>query len=381
MRRSIIALMTVGIVAAIIFTGCAQPAPAPEPTPKPTSALNPFGEDFAVKPDGTPYKFGSTYFFLGNDWMVNAHGLIGSLIERAGGEVLHFDPGCDVARQIGYVEDLIAVRHPDALLIHAVDEAMVAPVCDQAAAAGIAVFPWDFNVPTDTITSYVYHDFDGPAGSCVVGDYFVQVAEETDMTLNIYEVWGMRSSPSSVDRHVGFHRAVDGHPLIIVTESPDSQWSDEVAASLVMDAFTAQPELNALYVHGGGSSGAIEGLRGIGRLLPYGDPDHVIIATNDCDTRVVEAMDDGQLDAFGSHGPRDLVDITVQLAFTKVILGKSVPKDVAIPMTMVTPENIDTLMLFGSLAAWPRMPQGQWDLWPVLDASSIGIEIPTEAMK
>ena len=121
MRRSIIVLMTVIIVATIIFTGCTQSAPSPEPTPEPTSALNPFGEDFAVRPDGTPYKFGSTYFFLGNDWMVNADGLIQSLIKRAGGEVLPFDPGCDVARQIGYVEDLIAVRHPDAVLIHAVD--------------------------------------------------------------------------------------------------------------------------------------------------------------------------------------------------------------------------------------------------------------------
>jgi hypothetical protein len=96
---------------------------------------------------------------------------------------------------------------------------------------------------------------------------------------------------------------------------------------------------------------------------------------------VVQALDDGQLDAFGSHGPRDLVDITVQLAFTKVVLGKSVPSDVPIPMTMITAENIDTLKFFGDLAAWPRMPQGQWDLWPVLDASEIGIEIPTEAMK
>ena len=149
-----------------------------------------------------------------------------------------------------------------------------------------------------------------------------------------------------------------------------------------MDAFTAHPELNALYCHGGGGSGAIEGLKAIDRLLPPGDPNHVITAFNDCDTVTVETLDAGKLDAFGTHQSWDLCDTVVKLALTYVVLGKEVPGNIDIPMQLITVENIDTLegRVLGA-PVYPRMPTGKWDLWPVLDATGLGIETPTKAMR
>ena len=423
MKKIIIPLMTVAVVAALLL-GCMPGAPpvvpppvappvtpppvAPPVTPPPVAPpaapttaadipelndlvakgaidpnllLNPFGEDLAVKPDGTRYKFASTMAFEGCDWLVHAEGLIRSYITRAGGDYIKFDPNLDVQKQIGFIEDLIAVKHPDALIIHAVDEAMMGPSIDQLAATGCPIFAWDLQIHSENVTCFVQHDFDGEAGSCVLGEHFVKIAEETGKEINIYEVWGVRAQDTCLDRHEGFNRPLEGHPLITVTESPDCEWSDEIANRLVMDAFTAHPELNGLYVQGGGSTGAVQALRGIGRLLPFDDPNHVVFCNNDCDTAIVEGMLEGSIDALGSHGPYDLCGTSVVTALLYVCCGASVPEYKDIPMVLVTYEDVDARSLFRSAAAYPVMPAGQWDLWPVMDTSEIGIPFPTKELR
>jgi len=401
MKKSVILLMTIVIVASLAIVGCAKaPAPAePEYEPVMTEwglELNPY-EGLAVKPDGSPYFFAHAPFFLGVDFMVNAEGIMESLITRAGADYVTFDPGFDVESQIGYVEDLIAVKHPDAIIMSPVDEHMLAPVCEQAMAAGIDVYVWAFDLKTEVgkgTFCNVCRDWE-VGGSDMIGQYFVDYAESTGEHLNILELWGMRSQDLDQERHCGFRCPVDQCDLCTVIETPDCQWSDELAASLVTDAFTAHPELNALYAHGGGGSGAIEGLRAIGRLVPPGNPDHVITAFNDCDTLTVETLDAGNLDAFGTHQSWDLCDVVVKLAFTHTILGQPIPGKIDVPMKVITRDNIDTEE--GSVLGapvYPRMPVGQWDIWPVLDTSLgvspglvgpdgnyVEIETPTKALR
>jgi ABC-type sugar transport system substrate-binding protein len=226
--------------------------------------------------------------------------------------------------------------------------------------------------------SYIGRQWEGPGGSDVVGQYMVDFAERENKELHILQVWGLRSVEIEQEKYQGFRKPIDQCSLCTVIETIDCEFSDELAASIVMDAFSVHPELNALYVHGGGGTGAIEGLRSIGRLLPPDDPKHVLTALNDCDTVTVEALDEGKLDAFGTHGPWDLADVAVQVMLHHVVLGQPVPQEINIPMIIVTADNIDTARVLGGPAAYPRMPTAQWDLWPVLDASEFGIQIPNK---
>ena len=155
-------------------------------------------------------------------------------------------------------------------------------------------------------------------------------------------------------------------------------------------------QIEAVYVDGfRRPDEAIEGLKALGRLVPPGDPDHVITAFNDCDTLTVETLDAGNLDAFGTHQSWDLCDVVVKLAFTHTILGQPVPGKIDVPMKVITRDNIDTEegKVLGA-PVYPRMPVGQWDLWPVLDTSLgvspglvgpdgnyVEIETPTKALR
>ncbi len=414
MKKFIVPLVTVAVVASIMFAGCvpgaAPPVTPPPVTPPPVTPppvtpppeapeiplspsgtrvyssklanLNPFGENFAIKPDGTPYVFATTYIFVTVDpmakWVANIH----SLLKRGGAEYIDFDPNGDPQKQIAFVENLIAVRKPDALIMQSINEALLAPVTDQAAAAGIPTIAFDFDNYSENTVCTVYDHFRGDFGSNLLGEYFIELAERDNVHINVFEVWGDKSVDSSVARHEGFHSVVDARPdLITVMESGDLGWNSvELASTYVMDAFTAYPELNGTFQHGGGNAGSIEGLRAVDRLLPLGDPNHVYISTNDMDTSGVREMDNGFVDAFAQHGGWYVSDATVQVAFTHVVLGQPVPRYINLPLFVVTPDNIDTTYFFGALAAYPRMPLDP-DLWPVLDFSPIGIEIPTEDMK
>jgi len=420
MKKIFIPLMTVAVVAALLL-GCMPGAPpvtpppvtpppvtpppvTPPVTPPPAPAaplkagdipeleglcdpdllMNPFGEDFAVKPDGTPYEFAITFLFLGADPVVNYKGIMTSLIRRAGGEVTTFDAEFNAQKQTDYIDDLITVpgRMPDGLIVNAVNEQMLAPAVDRATAAGLPCFAYDIRIYSDNLVSLFWRDFTGVRcpGSDVMGEYFIKRAEEDNKHLYVYEVWGWKVMETAHQRHEGFHNAVDGHPLITVIESPDTQWSPEISANFIIDAFTTNPDLNAVYNHGSGLSGIPEGLRGIDRLLPYEDPDHVLVGTNDCDSRVVENMEKGYVDAFLTHGGWHLGDGAVKLMLTCIVCGKPVPKEVLCPTFLVTPENIDTEFFFGALS-YPKMPLNQWDIWPALDTTEIGIEAPTLALR
>jgi len=344
--------------------------------------LNRFGEDLAVKPDGTPYVIATTYIFVTVDPMANWVGNMHSLIKRAGADNIDFDPNGDPQKQIAFVEDLIAVRKPDALIMQPINEALLSPVTDKAAAAGIANYAFDFDNYSENTICTVWDYFTGDFGSNLLGEYFIELAEKNNEHIYVFEVWGDMAVDSSHQRHEGFHRVVDTRPdLITVMESGDGGWNSvEIASSYIMDAFTAHPELNGTFQHGGGNAGSIEGLRAIDRLLPIGDPDHVYISTNDADTSGVIEMDNGYVDAFAQHGGWFLSDALVQVVLTNLVLGQSVPRYINLPMFVVTPDNIDTTYFCGANPAYPRQSK-DYDEWPILDWSGIGIECPTSDMK
>jgi hypothetical protein len=213
---------------------------------------------------------------------------------------------------------------------------------------------------------------------------FVRIAQETGEHLYIADPWTSHSISTIQNRQEGFRTIVDQYPdLITVMEvGEDHMGADEATMRIVMDAFTAHPELNALFCDNGGGTGAINGLRALDLLIPYGEPGHVVTCFNDCDTVTTEAMDNGCLDAFSSHSFHDLNDVVVKMMFNHLILGKTVPKRIICPQILVTPETIDTAagMEWGVPAAWPRLPAGQYDLWPIMNTTdySQGLELLDE---
>ena len=387
--RYFISLLATGLVVAILATGCV-PGRAPTPEPEYVAVkdvpalqelvsrgamdgdmiLNPYDE-LAKKPDGTPMKFGVSVNHTYAEWCVCAYFLQQDLVARAGGEFNANDPGLDVNTQVAWLEDLIAAGDYSGTTLMAIDQNALAPATCAAEEAGLPVFNYDLEAFCDTKHTFVEHDFLSDFGVNLLAEWLIEEAERTGQHIKCYEVWGDMSNVSSQMRHTGFRAATDARPdVITVVESPDTGWNPEKTAEFVIDAFTADPEFNAIYVHGGGNPGAMAAVKTLNRFFPYGDPNHVYLVTVDMDISVAEGIRSGGIDTCLTHGSWDLVDCCVKNMFLNTILGETVAKNVIIPLQVVSADNIETVKVLGGPGAWPDMPQDDYSLWPVLDAEN-----------
>lgn len=398
-RRIVISVAIMSLVVTMICVGCAKPEPTAEPTEDPSLQaeyqelidqgivradllLNPYGSDFALKPDGTPYRFSALYMITSVDVAWNHCGVMESYIERAGAECTILDCNYDVEVQIGQIEDIIALDLADGIFLHATNEDMLVPAAEKAEAAGIPLIAFDTYLHSENVTSRVHHDYKGETASNLMAEYFLEKVRQEGKHLNIVLVWGPKSVEIIQDRANRFKETIEANPELatIVVETPETFCGNEDTCEYLLDAFTAYPELNTVYVTCGGETGTIEALRALDRLYPRDHPDHVLCALNDCDTIALEQMDAGYVDCFLANFAPHLADVPLKLMFHKVVLRQSVPQDVVLPMNMVTPKTSRDLV-YGVSVAYPRLPYEKWDLWPVLDTTEIGIETPTKEMR
>ena len=390
MKKIIIPLMTVAVVVGLVFAGCrpaAAPAPPVAPAAPETAADVPelaglcrpdlrmdFGEPFAFKPDGTPYRVACDYVNLRSEEMQNYEGVLRTNFTRAGMVYTMYDTQFDVGVETAYLEDLAAVRRPDILVNHTCSEWGTVPAIDRCAAAGIQIYSYDLPLFSDNVQSHVHHWHEGPLGSGINGEKFVEIVEETGQPLTILEVWCVRALLFSLQRHEGFYNAIK--PLIdtgqiTLIESIDNMGSEETAATIVIDNLTAHPEIDAIYMQCGGQAGVISGLRAMEKLKPIGDPEHIIVNTYEGATPVMAEMVKGNIDYVATHGPWDVCDLMVKVVLWDAVCGVDMPQDIVPPMYLNSPEVLTEFKYFGA-QYWTRMPPGKWDLWPILDMSTPG---------
>ena len=377
MKRFIVPLVAVAI-AAMLLAGCTKPAPTPAPAPTPTPApapvpaptptpapapapapaanlglqakdvpqlqpiiaegsldpnlyMNPWGKDFALKPDGNPYQVADADLFVYCDWCFNQVQLFDSLLSRAGAVHTLYDVNFNLDTQVSVIENVIATKSADAILVSPVNEYQIVPAVEKAANAGIQVYACIQPVYSDKVINFAGHDYADrnlPAGqgTDAIGKWYSDYANAINKPIHILELWGSRATESSNFRHEGFRKGIGDNPLITITESGDSNYDTTLLGQFTMDAFTADPTFNACFQQGGGTSGPIEALRSLGKLYPVGDPNHVIISTNECDTEILAAMDQGYVDAFCTNSPLPQANATVQNLLTAWFSGIMCPK-------------------------------------------------------
>jgi ABC-type sugar transport system substrate-binding protein len=303
-------------------------------------------------------------------------------------DVIMFDARFDLDAHIGWYEDVMALTDkPDFIISHNVSAELMVPVAEKTVyEAGIPIFTFDCGIDTPAVTSFVAHKFEGPGGTDILGEWLIDDLQKRgfgpDNPVVVAELWGMRDMKTAQLRSEGFHKAVDRESWITVMESVDTDWAEEKTATITADMVMANPEIRALFHHGCGGAGMVPGLESIGMLLPLDDPDHIIIASNDTENAMWDAVKAGVgADTFSTHGAVEPTDIAFQVAIWSVIFGQPVEKFYKCPFIMITADNIDTVQIGGvpPSAGWPR---DRWDLWVPMDPwDDYGFEQPSLEMR
>ncbi|MCB1494348.1 MAG: sugar ABC transporter substrate-binding protein [Bauldia sp.] len=346
-----------------------------------------------LKEDGSPYRVLYTPSWLGDDYQVVANGLLHAQLGKAGVEVTTISGDLGAANQVRAIEDAIATGQYDAIILQPLNPQTIAVAVDKAVAAGIDVYSWVTTPNTEEYTGFAGYDADLVETNGQVGTKLVELAEAAGATEEnpylVLEIWGGRSYPTSQTRHSGVHKGIGDSKIVKVIETADTDGNPDTVIRAIQDAFAQYPGIQAMYPHWGDASSFEEGLRSVGRLADKGEDGHVVVFLQDIDKSMLGGMRDGVFDYTLSNGPWPQIDLVMKMFLWHTVLkqplgdGADLPKDVYLPMPLLTGEQLYTPegQLFGASVAFADMPLGKWDVWPVLDTTSVGYPVPTLAAR
>ncbi len=183
--------------------------------------------------------------------------------------------------QIEQVMDLVNQKC-DIIIVNAVDSDGLSAVCDQVMAMGIPVMAVDRPVFTDIYYTCMSNNYqigrDVARAMCMMG-------YEDGMEPESFKVLKCVNGTTSAavrDRLAGVDDELQCWEHVKLVGEPSIEFDIEKTYNAVIDAFTADPDIDAVYVSGGNYvAPVVSALDELGLLKPYGEEGHVIVASID----------------------------------------------------------------------------------------------------
>lgn len=269
-------------------------------------------------------------------------------------EIISLSADGDLETQISQIQDLVNQKC-DVIVINSIDAEGIASVCNMAMESGVAIMAVDRKIATDIY--YTLETDNVSAGR----DCAMTVADWTfydgvkDGAVHVMYVIGDMSSSAQYDRLEGLKGTLQFYPWINVVATPSALETSKVYDA-VIDAFTADPAIKAVFVTGGDDSvtPVVSALRELGKLYAPGDPNYVYIASVDGAPNAIEAIEAGE-SSFTANQRFDLFCTKILEVARDYMDGKYVApsqNNVQLSCSMVMRETVKNLEKLGVL--WAR---------------------------
>ena len=271
MKRLIVVLcvlaMTVSLVAGCTAENAGTTSSPQESVASSTTSTAPDASTETSVAPAEAYTVGFSNYSLGNSWRVQMQYELQAAADQyiADGvmdQLIITNSNGDIAKQISDVKDLIT-KKVDAILISAASADALAPVCEEAIAAGIVVVDFDNVVNSEKLTSTVavdQLDFGRVGGQWLV--------DKLGGTGNIVVLNGMAGTSVSADRYAGAKEIFDKNPGIKIIAEANADW-DYAKGKTAMEGFlSAYPEIDGVWTQGGAMTlAALDAFIAAGRPL------------------------------------------------------------------------------------------------------------------
>lgn len=349
-------LMIVVFVSLVGLTACGQAAPTPAPQaaaptaapPEPTKAA-PTEAPAAPEPAATeapalgvgeemkatkPWKIGYVIKNTTNPYYVR-------MTEGAEGAGRDFEVEVtvlapqkpdNVEEQIRIMEDLIQQK-VDGIVIAPTDTNGLAPVVEQAVAAGIPVIAIGTPLNTDKIVTFT--GFDNITAGRLMGEWVVEALGGSGKVLILEGPLGQKNAE---DRRNGFLEGFQAGQVELLDQQ-SAQWKRSEALRITEDWLQRFPEIDAIV-----ASNDEMGLGASEAVLAAGRQD-VIITGFDANNDARVAIKEGRMHATIDQVPDRQARQAVQLMIRHLEKGETFPP--ALPwqdITMITQQNIDQFL-------------------------------------
>lgn len=326
--KGTVAAVSLAAASALVLTGCSA------------------SDDDDAASDGIVIGYDS--YFVGNTWSAQLEAEFLSANERYDDEitdVIVTQSNNDAQTQISNVQSMIA-RDVDAVIVTPISPEGIAPVLEQADAAGIDVILSASGAETDAYSSYINVD-DGEFGA-TGAEWLVEAlgGEGRIIALN-----GIAGVPTSDLRWAGAEEVFDAAPGIEIVATIDGGWDQATAKTAVEDALAADPNIDGVWSQGGSMTlGAIEAFEAAGvPLVPMtGEDSNGLLKKW---SSLMEAGDTN-FDAIAVAKPTWISARALEAALAAA-RGEDVTKDDLLEPEVITADNVSEFVR-------PELPDSLW---------------------
>ena len=163
--------------------------------------------------------------------------------------------------------------------------------------------------------------------------------------LKVLELMGDLASTSGLERSQGFQQAAEELGFQIASSLP-TYWQSDTAYNDTLDAFQADPDINAIYCASDGvmADSVVNALDQMQLLKKKGEDGHIIITTVDGTPGVIKYIQDGYIDAACAQPAFQMATDAVDY-LTKAIAGEEKPDacvNNALAPVIITSQNAES---------------------------------------
>ncbi len=309
MRRKLSNLLSVGLLG--ILMGCGGPTPESQEKPSRT--------------------FGVVYQTLNNPFFVDLNAGMEEVIDVHGDELITLDSQFNSLKQKNDISDLI-LQGADAIFINPVNWEGIKGSLIQAKEKGIPCIIVDAPVKDQNLVLCQVASDNVEAGR-LAARALAEVEPEAKVVILHLSV-----NKACIDRVDGFKEEAAKYPGMEILDTQEGEGTREGGRPVMRDLLGRFPEINAVFpINDPSALGAISALESAGKL------ENVTVVTVDGSQEGIAAIRAGKLHSTSAQFPKEIGKAAAEHAY-KHLNGEEVPKDVVIPVELVTAENADEFL-------------------------------------
>lgn len=272
-------------------------------------------------------KIGVSISTLNNPFFVTLKNGILKEAKKKGMDVIVVDAQNDSTKQVNNIEDLIQ-QGVDVLLINPTDSAAISTAVKSANKMGIPVITIDRSADEGNVATFVASD--NIKGGKMAANYIIdQVGEKA----KVVELEGQPGASATRERGAGFHSIADKKLDIVARQAADFDRSKGL--NVMENILQSQKNIQAVFAHNDEMAlGAIEAIKSSGR--------DIVVIGFDGNDDAIKAIKKGKLSATVAQQPELIGQKSIQAAID-VLQGKKVEKKIAVPLKLVTKENVSKM--------------------------------------
>ncbi|HEC2581357.1 TPA: substrate-binding domain-containing protein [Raoultella ornithinolytica] len=220
------------------------------------------------------------------------------------------------------------------ILVAAIDVNGIMPAVKEAAAANIPVIAIDAVLPAGPQAAQV--GVDNIEGGRIIGQYFVDYVQKEMGGQARLGIVGALNSAIQNQRQKGFEETLKSNPKITIANVVDGQNVQDKAMTAAENLITGNPDLTTIYATGEPALlGAIAAVENQGRQKD------IKVFGWDLMAKAISGIDGGYVTAVLQQDPEKMGAEALK-ALNSITSGKTVPKTILVPATVVTKANVDS---------------------------------------